>query len=56
MKHNAEYNKETYKKYIELLKLGKPISYREWKNIQPILDNAVFISNKLIHIKHKRKV
>ena len=49
-----KYNKKEYLKYVEDLKKdlptvdARPIDFETWKWIQPIADEAVGISNKII--------
>ncbi len=55
-----KYNKKEYLKYVKKLQKStlkddegkkiklKPISYRKWKEFQPIADKAVGLVNKII--------
>ena len=42
--------KKEYKKYCQKInKIGaKPLSYKDWKRYQPICDEALTITNKII--------
>ena len=54
-----KYNKKEYLKYVKDLEKdiprASPIDFKTWKEIQPIADKAVGISNRIIknHISKK---